>query len=251
MNSRSNVESGSCFVNAKETAESSLSRELRVSEEVARLLAAPILAQLEATVDDPDNVCCACETFITGPSAEVVVFTDGDATLIKLAHGECMASAVHPLPGLSDAFDARTSSGEGFAMATLLGLRERQPRALIFLEPEVLASGPDEDPLELYASALGLSPISGSIEAIEPQPTDSCTIERIDEGLGLRVAHGVETVPAARSELPRWLDAAAGRAIVIVARGLGLSRAEPTIEEALALRPAWGGVAAIAQSGKP
>jgi hypothetical protein len=77
-----------------------MARELRVSADVARLLPALLLAQLQESVDDPDNVCCACETAIGGPSAELVAFTDGEATLVKLAHSDCMASGVRPLPPL-------------------------------------------------------------------------------------------------------------------------------------------------------
>jgi hypothetical protein len=126
-------------------------------------------------------------------------------------------------------------------MATPPGLRKREPRALIFLEPEVLAAGPDEDPLELYATALGLAPITGRVEAIDPPVTTAFTIERTGEGLQMCAAHGAETVPAAGLDLCKWLEATDGHAVVLVGRGLGLSRPVPTIEEALVLRPAWGG----------
>lgn len=218
-----------------------------MNQDVARFLPAPVLAQLQATIDDPDNLCCVCDKLISGPTAEAVVFTDGAAaTLVKLAHSECMASGVRMLPGLREAFDAHTEAAEGFSMATKLGLRVREPRALIFLEPEVLVGGLEGDPLELYSEALGLAPISGSIEDIDLVHTELIAIELIEEGLGLRATHGLETVPAEASELARWLEAADGRAAVIVARGLGLSRPEPTIEEALALRPSWGAIATIA-----
>ncbi len=222
-----------------------MSRDLRVSADVARLLPAPMLAQVQATIDDPDNVCCICDGLIEGPSAELVVFTDGEATLVKLAHSDCMASGVHELPGVRALFDARAASGEGFGLATLLGLRESEPRALIFLEPELLAARPDQDPLELYATALGLEPIAGPVEEIEPDASGAFTIEPTGEGLQLRTRYGLDTVPAAPEELAKWLEAAEGKAVVIVARGLGLSRPEPPVEEALALRPAWGGVAEI------
>lgn len=216
------------------------------------MLPAGVLAQLQATVDDPDNVCCVCKKMIDGPSAEVVVFTDGEAaTLVKLAHSNCMSSGLYRAPGLGQAFDARAATAEGFAMATLLGFRQRQPRGLIFLEPEVLVAGPNQDPLELYADALGLEPVSGSIEAIDPPNTEAFAIVRTAEGLGLRAAHGIETVPAGRADLSAWFDAAAGRAIVIVGRGLGLARSAPTIEEALALRPVWAACAKIADPSTP
>jgi len=131
-------------------------------------------------------------------------------------------------------------------MATKLGLRVSEPRALIFLEPEVLTGGIDEDPLQLYSEALGLVPIAGSIEDIELVATDQFSIELIEGGLGLCAAHGLETVPAEASDLTKWLGAAEGRAVVIVARGLGLRRPRPTIGEALALRPSWGAIAEVA-----
>lgn len=227
-----------------------MARELHVSTDVAQLLPAAMLSQVQATIDDPDNVCCACEGLIDGPSAELIVFTDGEAAaMVKVAHSDCMSSGVRTLPGLRAAFDARAQEPEGFSMATMLGLRRRAPRALIFLEPEVLAGGVEEDPLELYAEELGLVSISGSIEEIELVDTDRFRIELIEEGLGLRAAHGLETVPADESELAPWLEAADGRAVVIAARGLGLSRSKPAIEEALALRPSWGAIAMIADSG--
>jgi hypothetical protein len=222
------------------------SRELRVSQEVAQLLPAAALAQLQAVIDDPDNVCCMCEKLIDGPSAEVVVFTDGETTtMVKLAHSDCMPSGVGVLPGLGEAFRERVVAAESFGMATCLGLRRRLPRALVFLELEVLIGGHEEDPLEFFSKALGLAPITGSIEDIEPVATELFTIKQIDEGLGLRTAHGIDTVPAAASELSPWLEAAAGSAIVVVARGLGLRRPEPTIEEALTLRPSWAAIVAI------
>jgi hypothetical protein len=145
-----------------------------------------VLAQLKAVVGDPDNRCWICHRFITGASAEVVVLTDGEMTIVKLAHGECMTSAIHPLPGLIEAIVEHERSGEGHGMATALGVREPEPRALIFLEPEFVTGGPDDDPLELFAVERGLSSISGSVEAIDAPATDSCTILRIEEGLEIR-----------------------------------------------------------------
>lgn len=223
-----------------------MTRELRVAEEVAQLLSAPVLAQLEAIVDDPDNVCCVCESTITGSSAEVVVYTDGEAVLVKMAHSECAVSSVCQVPELGEQMSAGIEAVDGFKMSTLLGRRQTAPRALIFLELELTASGVDEDPLERYALALGLSPISGSIEDIAPPRTELFTIETIPGGLGLRNKYGTETVPADDASLEEWLSLAAGQALVIVARGLGLSRPKPVIEEALALRPAWGAVATVA-----
>jgi hypothetical protein len=68
-------------VMAKKNHRRGISRELRVATDVARLLPASVLAQLEAVVDDPDNVCCVCEELIGGPFADVAVFADGKFAL--------------------------------------------------------------------------------------------------------------------------------------------------------------------------
>ncbi len=222
-----------------------MSREMRVAPEVAQVLSPAMLAQLEATVGDPDNVCPVCTELIDGPSAEAVIFTDGNVSVAKFAHPECMASGVQPLPGLAGLMDERIEKAGGFDMATTLGLRESEPRALIFLELELLAAGPEQDPLELWATGLGLQPVSGEIEEIEPVETDVFKVYRDDGGLVLRGQFGKDTVEADRPDLDRWLQAAAGRAIVIVGRGLGLRRDPPTIQEALALRPCWAAIAEV------
>ena len=221
-------------------------RELRISEEVAELLPASTIAQLEAVVDDADNVCCACGATVAGQVAEAVVFADDDGLIVKLAHPDCMASAVIRAPGVSAAFRERLAAEDGQVMATLLGLRRSAPRPLIFLEPELLVSGLGEDPLGAYAEALGLAPVSGTIESIAPPATEKFTVVRIDGGIGLETGWAVEEVPADAAALGEWLGAAAGEALVVIGRGLALRREPPTIEEALALRPCWAGVATIA-----
>jgi hypothetical protein len=212
------------------------------------LLPAGSLAQLEAVVDDPDNRCCVCEEFISGPTAEVAVFTDEKSVLVRLAHGECMSSGIHPLPGLQQGMKERVTGGEPFAMATMLGLRRSEPRALIFLEPEMLVARPEEDGLELWALRLGLAPVSGTIEDLAAPTTSVFWIERIAGGLALRSQGATDTVPASDAEVHQWVQHADGRALVIVARGLGLNRPDPPIAEALATRPTWAGVSRIADA---
>jgi hypothetical protein len=218
-------------------------RHLNIAAEVLAPLEGPMLAQLESVVDDPDNLCCVCGEPIDGPTAEVVLFIDGEVGSVKLADSGCMKSAICELPRLRQGL--RAVFADGIEMLTLLTCREAEPRALLFLEPRMVFADPGEDPLELYAQTLGLAPISGSIEDIEAPETDAFTIEPIDGGLALRLATSTDLVEASDDQLREWLALAEGRALVIVARGLGLARAEPTIEEALTLRPAWGGVAMV------
>jgi hypothetical protein len=218
-------------------------RHLEIAPEILPSLEGPMLAQLESVVDDPDNLCCVCGQPIDGPTAEVVLFVDGEVGSVKLADSGCMQSAICELPGLRQGLQAVVA--DGIEMLTLLTCREAEPRALLFLQPRMVFADPGEDPLERYARTLGLAPISGSIEDIEAPETDAFTIEPIEGGLALRLATNTDLVEATDDQLRAWLAPAEGQALVIVARGLGLARAEPTIEEALMLRPAWGAVATV------
>ncbi len=222
-----------------------------VAEEVARLLPAAVLAQLEAVVDDPDNVCCVCEELIAGPSANVAVFAEDKFAHVNLAHPACMTSGVRSAPGLDRCMAQACTRPRESEMATLLGLRDSSPRALLFLEPSLTVCSWDGDPLGTFAVGLGLSPVSGAINRIAPPPTDLLSIQRREDGLALLNQFGTDSAPASRSELDQWWAAADGQALVIVARGLGLSRTEPAIEEALQFRPAWGAMASLDDSSSP
>jgi hypothetical protein len=130
-------------------------------------------------------------------------------------------------------------------MSTLLALRRSEPRALLFLESATLAASGDGDPLETWALELGLSPVSGAIESLAPPRAETLTLDRRRGGFGLRHRLGTDFVSARRLERWGWWRAAGGEAIVVVARGLGLKRAEPSIEEALELRPSWAAVVTL------
>ena len=136
-------------------------------------------------------------------------------------------------------------SGGGVGMATLLGRRQALPRPLLFLEPAAPFAIAGRDPFERYAELLGLSPVSGPVEQIAPPRTDAFTIARNDEGLVLRHPLASDLVPAAPAVLQTWWNSADGEALVVVAHGLGLSRDDPPIDEALQFRPAWAAVASI------
>lgn len=222
-----------------------MSRNLIVAPEVTEILSGAHIGQLESLVDDDDNVCQDCGEFILGDSAAVVVFADDRASVVKLAHPECLRSGVYPVPGLDSAMRKQIDEEPGLSMRTLLGRRRTSPQALVFLEPLVLLGSPDEDPLGVYAEGLGLAPISGEIEHIEPPHIEGLEIQRHPQGLGLRTPHGTEEIHADPESVTTWAKYAQTGAIVIVARGLGLGLSEPTIEAALALRPAWGGLVEV------
>jgi hypothetical protein len=220
-----------------------MTRHLNIAPELLPTLGAPMLAQLEAVVDDPDNVCCGCGELIAGPIAEAILFTDGRLSLVRLADPGCVASGVYAHPEIRRDFDSLTQGG--FDMLTRLTAREAAPRALLYLEPITLGAGLGEDPLELYAESLGLAPISGRIEDIEAPPTDAFVVAPVETGLELRLSGNTDWVEASPVLRREWTALADGRALVILARGLGLARTEPTIEEALMIRPAWGAVATV------
>lgn len=221
-------------------------RELRVAPEVAAAIPAPFLAQLEALVDDPDNRCPACGQPIAGKLAELAVFTEPALTVLRLTHPDCLRSGIYSAPGSARGY------AQGFAdgylqttMTTLLALRPQRPRALLFLEPATLVGTPDQDPLEPFALSLGLSPVSAELQRLAPPRTDALTLARRPGGLALRGSLGEDFVSARGLEGRRWFRAAAGEAIVIVARGLALGSDRPQLEEALRLRPAWAAIARL------
>lgn len=235
-------------MSAKSNTPQSGRRELRVAEDVAQTLSAAHLAQLEAAVDDPDNRCSACERPITGATAEAVVFVGEQTTFARLAHSGCLLSAVYSAPGLQQQFQCGITAAST-EMLTLLGMRLAEPRPLVFLEPALLCAASKQDPLKPFARLLGLSPVSGSVEELAPPSTDALTIRRCRGGLALRHPQGIDFAPAGKLERRDWLAEASGEALVILARGLGLDRVKPTIEEALRLRPTWAAVAPIEDVG--
>lgn len=223
-----------------------MSRELRVAADAARLLPAAHLAQLESTLEDADKRCCVCDELISGGVIELAVFFEQPLTVASFAHSGCLSSGVYPIAGLQRQFERAVGpSGDGIGMATLLGCRQVLPRPLLFLEPAAPFAIAGRDPFERYAELLGLSPVSGPVEQIAPPRTDAFTIAPHEEGLVLRHPLASDLVPAAPAVLQSWWNAADGEALVVVAHGLGLSRDEPPIDEALQFRPAWAAVASI------
>jgi hypothetical protein len=226
-------------------------RELRVATEVASALPASHLAQLEQDVAADDNVCVACGELITGPAAELVVLRDERAVLARLAHPECVVSGVYPWEGTSAAVASLALRPGGVAVATALAWRRlRRPRAIVLIEPRVHISvdATDTDPLErLFATPLELVPAGGLLEDLNPPLARSCHIEVTGTGLVLRAADLRISVPSRRGALTRWREQAGdGHALVIVGRGLGITRAEEdsgrALGEALRLRPCWAGI---------
>jgi hypothetical protein len=227
-----------------------MTRELHVAAEVAAALPASHLAQLEEDVAGEDNVCVACGGVIDGPAAELVVLQDERALLARLAHPECVASGVYSWEGTSAAVASFATRPGGVDVATALAWRRvRRPRAIVLIEPRIHISidAVDTDPLErLFATPLELSPAGGPLEDLDPPPARHCHIELTGAGFVVRAADLRISVPARRGPLARWRGQASdGRALVIVGRGLGITRAEQdmgrVLGEALRLRPCWAG----------
>jgi len=225
-------------------------RQLHVAAEVAQAMPAAHLAQLQATVDDPDSGCIQCGQLFTGVTVEVVVLRDGDFLAARLAHSECARSAIYEAPGLRAAVATNVTDNEGVDINTTLGRRSTCPRALVFLEPTTLFSfappGGDladtNDPLAVYATQHGLQPITGQLDQITPAPTTTSRLHVQADGLVLTNPLGQDTIPADPDVLVDWCQTARddhATAIVITARGLGLTQPPTTISEAIAIRPAW------------
>ncbi len=236
-------------------------RQLHVAAEVAKAMPAAHLAQLQATVDDPDSGCIQCGQLFTDVTVEVVVLRDGDCLAARLAHPECARSAIYEAPGLRATIATNIADNEGLDINTILGRRATCPRALVFLEPTMLFSfappGGDlanttEDPLAVYATQYGLQPTTGRLDQITPEPTTTSHLHVQPDGLVLTNPLGHDTIPADPDVLADWCTTARqdhATAIVITARGLGLTQQPTTITEALATRPAWA--AQITVTGLP
>lgn len=227
-------------------------RQLNVAPQVAQRLPPSHLAQLHAEVDDPDNRCPRCHQLITGPVVEAIILTDDNFHLARLAHPDCARSGIYEAPGLRATHAAQLA--DGLNITTRLGRRPRPtPRAMVFIELRVhlslLAPGSDptdaEDPLAAYATTLGLEPVAGGPEQVTPAHTTTSRLHVDSDGQGLTLTHpdGQDTIPADPEPLAAWCEAARedhATALVICARGLGLTREPPTITRALTTQPAWG-----------
>lgn len=226
-------------------------RQLRVAAEVAKAMPAAHLAQLQAVVDDPDNRCARCRRPITGATVEAVIVRDENFSTVGLAHPECARSGLYQAPGMRASVTARMTDPEGIDINTTLGRRQPRPQALVFLEPLMLVSlappggqlaNTTEDPLAVYAAQRGLEPITGQLDQITPAPTTTSRLHVQADGLVLTNPLGQDTIPAGADVLADWCQTARddhATAIVITARGLGLTQQPTTISEAIATRPAW------------
>jgi hypothetical protein len=226
-------------------------RRLNVAAQVAQRLPDAHLAQMQAQIDDPDNRCGLCGELIDGPVAEVILLTDANYTAARLAHPACARSGIYEQPGLRVAEAERLA--DGVNLTVVLGRRPRPMLcALVFIElldaVSFVAPGStsfiDEDPVADYADVLGLQPISGTIEQITPPLTTTSRLQLTDDRLTLHHPRGEDLIwDKADDTLAGWTQTASqddGTALVITARGLGLSQQPPLIAQALATQPAWG-----------
>ncbi len=226
-----------------------MARELKVAPEVAELLPATHLAQLESDVASEDNVCVACGSLIEGAAAELVVLHDERTMLARLAHPDCVSSGIYEWEGTSAAAAELTLRPDGVDVATALVWRPAPtPRAIVLIEPRIHISLDDgeQEPLErLFAGPLGLAAVSGSIRDLSPPPVETCRLRVTDGGLAVESEALRVTVPANAETLGRWRQHVDdGRALLILGRGLGITRPDEELAarltEALRLRPCWG-----------
>jgi hypothetical protein len=224
-------------------------RELHIAPAAAGLLPASHLAQLDADVQNDDNVCVACGKLIDGPLAELVVLHDARMILARLAHPDCVTSGAYEWEGTTAAVQALTLRPDGLDVATMVAWRqEPAPRALILLEPRVQMSLDEslEDSLERqFARPLGLTAVSEPLGRLQPGLAPGEIRER-DDGFELVTEPLRITVPARPDLRVRWREHVdRGQAIILLGRGLGIggppSQLGRTLAEALRARPVWGG----------
>ena len=237
-------------------------RRLNVTAEVARRLPDAHLAQMQAQIDDPDNRCGLCGELIAGPVAEAVILREENFSMARLAHPECARSGIYQWPGLRAAMDAYNR--DGVDITTSIGRRPAPaPRALVFVQLDMNFStmppgGSVEDATDLlddHAAVLGLTPVSGRIEQITPPKTTTSRLE-IDatvDTLVLVHPRGRDVILDEDPDaLAGWCETARedhASALIITARGLGLTQQPTTILEAIATRPAYA--AQVTVTGLP
>ncbi len=217
------------------------------------LLPASHLAQLHADAENDDNVCVACGTLIETAVAELVVLHDERTILARLAHPDCVRSGAYGWEGTTAAVQALTLRPEGLDVATMLAWRRTgQPRALILLEPRIQVSldGSDDDSLErLFAVPLGLTAANRPLRELSA-PMVPGRVERQADGLRIVSDDLRISVPGREDLIRDWAAQAAGTALVILGRGLGIGGPErdllTNLDQALMSRPCWAGTFAVA-----
>jgi hypothetical protein len=225
-------------------------RHLHIAPEVAQALPAAHLAQLDAEVDDRDNRCPCCGQFVTGKIAAAVILRDDNYSRACLAHPECASSGIYQWPGLRAVMAELTKDGAD--ITTSVGRRPcPAPHALVLIEllmhVSLISPGGDlsdtTDPLADYAATLGLEPISGQLDQITPAQTATSHLHVETDTLWLIHPAGQDIIldqdPGTLAAWSQTVLADHATAIIITARGLGLTQQPPTISEALATRPAF------------
>lgn len=224
-----------------------MSRRLNISPEVAQVIPASIIAHLESQADDDDNVCGVCLRFIDTDVANIYAAHDQQFYDIRTAHPECHDSVVIDEPGLRAAKHAQLEDGGVDMLVVMLVRRAPEPRSVLLQEPRWFVGRlEDDEPLEQWADAYGLVPVSGYLDRIDPPRTAKARFRLTGERLELVHENGVYEIPAFDPEpFATWREQATAsrRVLLILGRGLHLNRPDPdTIGQALHTQPCWGAV---------
>lgn len=233
-----------------------MSRYLHVAPEVARAIPAAYIAQMQSQVDDADNVCGECLTFIDTDVVNLYAAHDpakGGLWDIRMAHPACRASGIYEEPGLREAkerqmLEKSIEGGVDLNMVMVLR-RDAAPRAVLLQEFRWLV-GHDGDPLQAAADAFGLSPISGDLPTVTGPPTPKIWLRPAgDHGLELVHANGADQI----DPYPNWREVALAdrQALLVIGRGLHLDRPDPeTISRGLGTQPCWGAIVPVESGTK-
>jgi len=236
-----------------------MSRHLHVAPEVAKAIPAFHIAQMESQVDDHDNVCGVCLSFIDTNVVNLYAAYDpaeGGMWDIRMAHPDCHDSTVVTEPGLRELKKRQMlqkSVEGGFDLNMVMVLRrDAQPRAVLLQEFHwLIGRRDDDDPLQMAADAFGLSPVSGDLPTVTGLPTSKVWLRPVAaDGLELVHEHGADQI----DPYPEWREVAIAdrQALLILGRGMHLDRPEPeTISRGLRTQPCWGAIVPVESGKKP
>lgn len=226
---------------------------ITASPEVCELLGAGNLAVIERNARRHSCHCVACGTPITDV-AEVIAYLDETLTgTIAYAHPWCAPSDVYQVPGDLVARETQrlVHHQAEDTLRWMLMRRPDQPLPVLFLDQTLTASIGAEDPIERFATTLGLHPLTATgLHDLDLRPcTDEAARLRFTRsGLALTRSTGIETIAKARHLLDGWTDhGTATHAAVIVGHDLGLDLppAQRDVDRAIRERRCWGAIVPI------
>lgn len=226
---------------------------ITASPEVCELLGAGNLTVIESNARRHACACVDCGTPITDV-AEVIAYIDDTLTgTIAYAHPWCTPSAVYHVGGdhVARATEQLVERQPEGTLRWMLMRRPDQRLPVLFLEQTITASIGAEDPIERFATALGLHALTATgLHDLDLRPCANAAarLRFTRSGLALTRSTGIETIAGARHLLDDWTDhGTATHAAIVVGHDLRLDLPpeQRDIDRAIRERRCWGAIVPI------